>query len=156
MSEEITAEPPGRALGNRPNASRKLLARKARASTPVDQCGDTLEERFPGAAAGSSELASPRRGSSRKRSVPAQQKLRVGGIQPNPSTVPAVIVQLVAARSEVSRAELLAAMHDSGFPHPAARPRDRSWCQGYVAGAIRNGFLAVVPEPPTCGSAERV
>ena len=27
--------------------------------------------------------------------------------------------------------------------HPKARPADKEWCQGYVAGAIRNGFLAV-------------
>jgi hypothetical protein len=37
------------------------------------------------------------------------------------------------------------------FPHPKARPTDASWCQGYVAGAIRNGFLSASDDKPGSG-----
>jgi len=73
------------------------------------------------------------------------QQLQPGGIKPNPNTVVAVIVGLVAERGVISRRELVAAMVPVTFPHPKARPADPSWCQGYVAGAIRSGFLAVAP-----------
>jgi hypothetical protein len=55
----------------------------------------------------------------------------------------AAIVGLVADRGSIRRCDLIDAMVSLTFPHPKARPSDRSWCQGYVAGAIRNGFLAV-------------
>ena len=68
--------------------------------------------------------------------------LRVGAIAPNPNTVVAVIVGLVAERGTVTRGDLVAAMAAATFPHPKARPGDRAWCAGYVAGAKRDGFLA--------------
>ena len=69
------------------------------------------------------------------------QLITVGGIKPNRSTTVAVIVGLVAERGSMARSELVDAMASTAFPHPKARPADTSWCQGYVAGAIRNGFL---------------
>jgi hypothetical protein len=75
------------------------------------------------------------------------QRLRPGTIAPNPQTIVATIVALVAGRGELSRAELLELMAVTNFPHPKARPEDKGWCQGYVAGAVRSGFLAVAPEP---------
>jgi hypothetical protein len=70
------------------------------------------------------------------------QLLRVGEVAPNPGTVAAVIAALVAERGTVSRADLVAAMAAATFPHPRARPADKSWCVGYIAGGIRDGFLA--------------
>lgn len=73
------------------------------------------------------------------------QMLRVGDIAPNPGTVAATIVALVGPPGSVARGALLNAMAGATFPHPKARPQDRGWCQGYVAGLVRDGFLAVVP-----------
>jgi len=70
------------------------------------------------------------------------QLITVGGVKPNPNTTVAVIVGLVAERGSVTRSELVDAMASVAFPHPKAQPGDKSWCQGYVAGAIRNGFLS--------------
>jgi hypothetical protein len=81
----------------------------------------------------------------RGRDVSAQV-IQPGAIKPNPDTIVAVIVGLVSAKGTVSRATLIDAMAGAAFPHPKAQPSDRSWCQGYVAGAIRNGFLAVAGE----------
>lgn len=80
------------------------------------------------------------------------QRLRPGSITPNPDTVAATIVGIVAERGEVGRAELLDLMRAAAFPHPKARPSDNGWCQGYVAGVIRSGFLAVVAERSAAGS----
>ena len=74
------------------------------------------------------------------------QRLQAGGIKPNPNTVVAVIVGIVADRGEIGRGELVAAMATVTFPHPKARPTDPSWCQGYIAGAVRSGYLAVADE----------
>ena len=71
------------------------------------------------------------------------QLIRPGDIKPNPNTVVAVIVGIVVERGIVTRAELVAAMTEAAFPHAKAQPADKGWCQGYVAGAIRNGFLAL-------------
>ena len=70
------------------------------------------------------------------------QLVTLGSIKPNPNTTVAVIVGLVAERGSVTRSELVDAMASVAFPHPKARPTDKSWCQGYVAGAIRNNFLS--------------
>ncbi len=70
------------------------------------------------------------------------QMLRVGKVVPNPGTVVATIVALVADRGTVGRGELLDAMAAAIFPHPKAKPQDRGWCQGYVQGAVRDGYLA--------------
>lgn len=78
------------------------------------------------------------------------QVLRAGDMAPNPGTVAAVIVALVVDRGVVSRDDLIAAMAAATFPHVRARPSDKGWCQGYVAGCVRDGFLALVP---TDGSA---
>ncbi|HEV2126461.1 MAG TPA: hypothetical protein VGW38_27195 [Chloroflexota bacterium] len=73
----------------------------------------------------------------------AGQRLRASAIKPNEGTVTATIVGIVAEAGEMTRAALVDAMASADFPHPKARPSDRGWCQGYVAGAIRSGFLAV-------------
>jgi len=70
----------------------------------------------------------------------------------NPQTIVATIVGLVSSCEELSREELLDLMAATTFPHPKARPQDRGWCQGYVAGAIRSGFLSVVAERSTSTS----
>ena len=76
------------------------------------------------------------------------QLIGLGPIKPNPDTVVAVIVALVAERGgSVPRGELVVAMADATFPHPKAQPTDRSWCQGYIAGAVRSGFLTSATEP---------
>ena len=74
------------------------------------------------------------------------QRLQPGSIKPNPNTVVAVIVGIVAERGVIRRDELVAAMAAVTFPHPKARPTDPSWCQGYVAGAIRSGYLTVADD----------
>ncbi len=67
--------------------------------------------------------------------------ITVGTITPNNKTVVAVIVAIVAEHGSIERAELLEAMATAIFPHAKAQPTNKSWCQGYVAGAVRNGFL---------------
>ncbi len=73
------------------------------------------------------------------------QVLRPGENKPNPGTIVATIVALVAERGELKRGKLLAAMAAATFPHAKAKPSDQSWCQGYIAGALRNGFLSIAP-----------
>lgn len=70
------------------------------------------------------------------------QLIRLGEIMPNPGTVVATIVGLVPEHGTIARGELVALMSAATFESPKARPTDTSWCQGYVAGAIRSGFLA--------------
>jgi hypothetical protein len=79
----------------------------------------------------------------------AGQRLQPGVIRPNEGTVAAVIVGIVAAAGETTRKELIDAMASAAFPHPKAQPTDRGWCQGYVAGAIRSGFLGVAEASAT-------
>lgn len=73
------------------------------------------------------------------------QRLQVGQVTPNANTVSATIVELVAGRGSVTRAELLDMMAVATFPHAKAKPTDRGWCQGWVAGALRDNFLALCP-----------
>ena len=73
----------------------------------------------------------------------AGQVICPGAIKPNEGTVAAVIVGIVAQAGTINRGALVDAMATANFPHPKARPTDRGWCQGYVAGAIRSGFLVV-------------
>jgi hypothetical protein len=82
------------------------------------------------------------------------QVLRPGMIKPNPETIVATIVALVAERGELSRRELLELMSTASFPHRKAQPSDKGWCQGYVAGALRSGFLAFANEPSTVAAKE--
>lgn len=77
------------------------------------------------------------------------QLLRVGSIAPNSGTVVATIVALVASRGTVTRADLIEAMAATEFDNAKARPRENSWCQGYVAGCVRDGFLEVVAQQDT-------
>jgi hypothetical protein len=76
------------------------------------------------------------------------QVLKPSSVTPNPDTIVATIVGLVEAAGNVTRADLLAKMAATTFPHAKAKPQDKDWCQGYVAGAIRNGFLTVVGDAP--------
>ena len=77
------------------------------------------------------------------------QLLRPSGTKPNADTIVDTIVALVAERGTVARSELIELMQATAFPHPKAQPSDKGWCQGYVAGAIRNGFLVAEPASAT-------
>ena len=84
----------------------------------------------------------------------SDQVVRLGNITPNPSTVVAVIVRLVSERGgSLRRSELIATMASATYPHGKARPDDKGWCNGYVAGALRNGFLALANEPVVTANA---
>jgi hypothetical protein len=61
----------------------------------------------------------------------------------------ATIVGLVEAKGILSRSELVGAMGSATFLHPKARPQDQGWCQGYIGGAIRGGFLKIMDAEPT-------
>ena len=83
------------------------------------------------------------------------QLLKVGSFNPNPNTVTASICAIAALNGTITRKALLAEMTETVFPHPKAQPKNAKWCQGWVAGAIRNGFLVLVaddqagqPTPP--------
>lgn len=78
----------------------------------------------------------------------SSQVLRPGDIAPNPGTVVATIVSLVAELGSVSRSALVASMSKAAFSHPKAKPEDAAWCQGYIAGALRDGFLALATDIP--------
>jgi len=71
------------------------------------------------------------------------QVLSVGSITPNPGTVVATIVDLFNTRNTMARTELLDAIAVASFSNARAKPTDRSWANGYVAGALRDGFLTV-------------
>ena len=73
------------------------------------------------------------------------QVIQLGEIMPNAGTVFGVIGALVAELGTVTRAGLVDAMSQATFANPKARPTDKGWCQGYVAGALRDGILAIVP-----------
>jgi len=81
----------------------------------------------------------------RGRDVSAQL-LRVGDLKPNAGTVVAVIVGLVAERGAVARSALLDLIAEASFSQGKAKPRDRDWAQGYVAGAVRGGFLSLAED----------
>jgi hypothetical protein len=70
------------------------------------------------------------------------QTISPGSIKPNEGTVVATIVALVVSRESIGRSELIDLMTVTAFPNAKARAGDRGWCQGYVAGAIRDGYLA--------------
>lgn len=74
----------------------------------------------------------------------SKQFLRIGEITPNPNTVGASIVALVALKGQVTRQELLDDMAETEFPHRLAQPQNKKWCQAYVAGALRQCFLEIV------------
>jgi hypothetical protein len=143
-----------RVLASRQRASRRLLARKAKEAGLAGDVGAGLDSSFPDAEA---EAADPEDSTSAaqpcSRNAISQQTLGLGAIQPNPNTVLATIIGIVTERGPMSRNKLIEIMRGSSFPHPAARPQDRGWCQGYVAGAIRGGFLAVVADPASTARA---
>ena len=74
----------------------------------------------------------------------SKQRLQLGEITPNPNTVGASIVALVALKGQITRQELLDDMAMTEFPHRLAQPHNKKWCQAYVAGALRQCFLEVV------------
>ena len=74
----------------------------------------------------------------------SKQLLQLGEITPNPNTVGASIVALVALKGQVTRQELLNDMAETEFPHRLAQPHNKKWCQAYVAGALRQCFLEIV------------
>lgn len=143
MSIEKVADVTARVVARPAGVSRKLLARKAREAASQRPTGAPIESSFP--AAPDAKRSLPR---ATLASVTQQreQTLRVGDIRPNANTVVATIVGLVAEQQVVTRTKLLHLMSQTSFSHPAARPHDRAWCQGYVAGALRSGFLNLVAE----------
>jgi hypothetical protein len=203
MTQPAAEQAPRSTLETRPNASRKLLARKAREKLASQPGEGGVEDAFPCAPSKAMLAAAPAAHSAlrvtpselpvgalepseaiapavanttplpaptwsdedegafttqsarrkaagyrtRGRDVGAQL-ITVGSIKPNPSTTVAVIVGLVVERGSVRRGELINAMASTTFPHPKARPSDAAWCQGYVAGAIRNGFLCASYDSP--------
>ena len=165
MSEKTSPKPEPRGLDRRPSSSRKLLSRKARERAPVAR-DTSLESCFPPAvpvdtkpntvgseagddtapASATAAATTPQRPNSGRKSDP---RLRPGDVSPNPGTIVAAILRLVVERGEVSRTELIDLMTDASLAHPKARPAEKGWSQGYVAGAIRSGFLAVAGESST-------
>lgn len=137
MAQNATAAAPARA--------RKTLTLKA---TPKADFGAPK----PPEAKGASPLpaASKTKGAKRGRNVDIQL-LQPGTVQANPGTVFGVIAALVTELGTVTRAGLVDAMGQAVFLNPKARPQDRAWCQGYVAGALRDGYLAAVAASPEAG-----
>lgn len=88
----------------------------------------------------------------RGRDVSAQ-RIRLGAIQPNPKTVVATIVAIVGEKGVVTRAELVDLMATATFASAKAKPTDRDWCVGYIAGAMRDGFLALANDGADLGEA---
>lgn len=170
MSEKLSPNPEPRGLDKRAGNSRKLLSRKARERAPIASEA-SLESCFPPAELGKPPLVDPKPQASDSepfdpvafssvtspKSGKADLKLRPGDIAPNPGTIVAAVVRLVVERGELTRLELIALMSDASLAHPKARPAEKGWSQGYVAGAIRSGFLAVAvkaspaaPGQPPC------
>ena len=159
MSEKTSPNPGLRGLEKRAGNSRKLLSRKAQERAPITS-EPSLESCFPSASpstmlpndrkpqASGTEPTGPAAvpAVASPRSPKGKPKLRPGDIAPNPGTIVAAIVRLVVERGELSRPELIALMSDASLAHPKARPAEKGWSQGYVAGAIRSGFLAVAAE----------
>lgn len=85
-------------------------------------------------------------GYSRRGKDISDQRITLGTIAPNPGTVVAVISAIVTEHGGIRRADLIAAMASANFPTGKAKPTDVDWCQGYVAGAVRNGFLTADAE----------
>lgn len=81
----------------------------------------------------------------RGRDVSAQ-RVKPGAIAPNKGTVVADIVGLVAERGIIGRGDLLDLMATAAFAHPKGKGGDRAWSQGYVSGALANGFLTLAEE----------
>lgn len=163
MSAKKSPVPERRGLASRPGNSRKLLSRKARERSQTTS-GASIESCFPeatpvvlvplateqetgGARLIASAAAARPLPVASLRKVMASPLLRPGDITPNSGTIVAAIVRLVVERGEVARPELINLMAGATFTHPKARPAEKGWSQGYVAGAIRNGFLAIAGEP---------
>ncbi len=77
----------------------------------------------------------------RGRDVSAQ-RIRLGAIQPNANTVVATIVAIVGEKGVVTRGELIDLMATATFANAKAKPTDRDWCTGYIAGAVRDGYIS--------------
>jgi hypothetical protein len=126
--------------------ARRTLKLKVNASAPdagatSDQAGATGNAEMPGDEALPAQTSAP--------SEIEPQLITAGDIRPNPNTTVATIVGLVEAKGTVSRSELVGAMGAATFMHRKARPQDQGWCQGYIAGAIRGGFLKIIDPEST-------
>jgi hypothetical protein len=86
----------------------------------------------------------------RGRDVSAQ-RIRLGAIQPNAHTVVATIAAIVGEKGVVTRGELIDLMGTATFANAKAKPTDRDWCTGYIAGAMRDGFLALADHGSALG-----
>lgn len=80
------------------------------------------------------------------------QVLKLGSFGPNPNTVTASICAIIGLHGTITRGELLAEMAETVFPHPKAQPKNPKWCQDWVAGVIRNGFVVVVEGDQSTGT----
>ncbi len=110
----------------------------AKASSGADHAAAVSDDALKGVQAGTA--AGPVR--RRAPTANATRLLALGANKPNAGTVLAIIAGIVQECGELTRSALLAAMASTAFPQAKARPEDKAWCQGYVAGALRGGFLA--------------
>lgn len=136
--------------GNRSGVSPKLLRRKLLEGGPAQLSAQPdVEASFPGHSAAEdrerklAETPVAQHSGSEPGAAPTDQRLRATGMKPNPGTVLAALVQLVEERVDVSRTQLIALIRSGCFSHPKSRAGEKGWCEGYVAGAIRGGYLAV-------------
>lgn len=134
VAEEPAQEPHGSSSSPRAATLALAPAPLPRWSSEDETCLQTLLTRRKAA------------GYQRRGKDVAGQRLQPGAIKPNEGTVAAVILGIVAQAGTLDRGAVVDAMATANFPHRKARPTDKGWCQGYVAGAIRNGFLAVVEQ----------
>lgn len=115
-------------------------------SVPAPAWSDADEKAFQAMSARRKAAGFQRRG----RDVSAQ-RIRLGTIQPNAKTVVATIVAIVGNKGVVTRGELVDLMATATFASAKAKPTDRDWCVGYIAGAMRDGFLALANDSAGLG-----
>lgn len=135
-ADEPPASPPSIAVEDQPAQAAPSPAAALPAWSEAD------ERAFQAMSARRKAAGFQRRG----RDVSAQ-RLTVGPIKPNHSTVVATIVGIVAEMGTVGRGELIDLMAEASFANTKAKPTDKGWCTGYIAGTVRDGFLAVNNDP---------
>lgn len=106
-------------------------------SVPAPAWSDADEKAFQAMSARRKAAGFQRRG----RDVSAQ-RIRLGAIQPNANTVVATIVAIVREKGVVTRGELIDLMGTATFANAKAKPTERDWCTGYIAGAVRDGYIS--------------
>ena len=143
---------------NRIGASRKLLKRKQieRAKSALNPEGTLLEDVFPKASPDIVgwtekdetqylELAARRKESGfRKRGKDtSSQYLVISNLRPNPKSAAGIIYETVKIENGMTRGTLLERLATRLGDETKHKFNDRRWCQGYIAGTIRDGFISV-------------